>query len=111
MFADGIRLAGLDLLSRLHVREGMALSVAVIEPDRWGLGQRLPRCLDSLARYGSHAREVVPQLQDIRRTIAAGHRGNRPNENLVRLDQAITAIEASTDDPVLVSRADFKTGR
>ena len=111
MFADGIRLAGLDLLSRLHVREGMALSVAVIEPDRWGLGQRLPRCLDSLARYGSHAREVVPQLQDIRRTIAAGHRGNRPNENLVRLDQAIAAIEASTDDPVLVSRADFKTGR
>jgi hypothetical protein len=89
----------------------MALCVAVIEPDRWGLGRRLPRCLDSLARYGGHAREVVPQLQDIRRTIAAGHRGDRPNENLVQLDKAIAAIEASTDMPRLVSRADFKTAR
>ena len=87
------------------------MSVAVIEPDRWGLGQRLPRCLDALARYGGHAREVVPQLQEIRRTIAAGHRGDRPNENLVRLDKAIAAIEASTDTPQLVSRSDFKTGR
>jgi hypothetical protein len=53
----------------------------------------------------------VPQLQDIRRTIAAGHRGDRPNENLMRLDKAIAAIEASTDMPRLVSRADFKTAR
>ena len=43
--------------------------------------------------------------------IAAGHRGDRPNDNLVRLDKAIAAIEASTDMPRLVSRADFKTGR
>jgi len=111
MFADGIRLAGLDLLSRLHVREGMKLCVEVIEPDRWGLGQRLPRCLDSLARYGGHARELMPELQEIRRTIAAGHRGNRPNENLVRLDKAIAAIEASQEMPRLVSRADFTPRR
>jgi hypothetical protein len=111
MFADGIRLAGLDLLSRLHVREGMALCIAVIEPERWGLGQRLPRCLDSLARYGGHAREFVPQLQEIRRTIAAGHRGDRPNENLVWLDTAIAAIEVSEDMPRLVSRADFTPRR
>ena len=34
MFADGIRLAGLDLLS-LHIREGMQLCVSVMEVDRW----------------------------------------------------------------------------
>ena len=36
MFADGVRLAGLDLLSRLRIREGMTLCVSVLEPERWG---------------------------------------------------------------------------
>ena len=111
MFADGIRLAGLDLLSRLHVREGMSLCIDVIEPGRWGLGQRLPRCLACLARYGGHAREFLPRLQDIRRDMARTHRGGRPNDNVALLDKAIAAIESSTDEPALVSRDDFKTRR
>ena len=37
MFADGIRTAGLDLLSRLHIREGMD---AVRIDDRMALGER-----------------------------------------------------------------------
>ncbi len=39
MFGDGIRLAGLDLLSRLHIREGMPLCVSVMEVDRWNGGE------------------------------------------------------------------------
>ena len=97
-----------SLISRKTVEE---VPLTGLSFERWGLGQRLPRCLDSLARYGGHAREVVPQLQEIRRTIAAGHRGDRPNENLVRLDKAIAAIEASEDMPRLVSRADFTPRR
>ena len=111
MFADGIRLAGLDLLSRLHVREGMALSVAVIEPSRWGQGRRLPKCLEYLARYGGHARELVPRLEELRREFAQQHRGGGPNESVIQLDKAIAAIEASTELPTLVSRADFKPRR
>jgi len=42
---DGVRLAGLDLLSRLGIREGMAFCVAVIEPDRWGERNRTRPCL------------------------------------------------------------------
>ena len=67
MFGDGIRLAGLDLVTRLHIREGMPLCVSVIEPNRWGGGKRLPKCLECLVRYGTHAREVLPQLREIRR--------------------------------------------
>ena len=100
MFGDGIRLAGLDLVSRLHLREGMPLCVAVIEPNRWGGGKRLPQCLEYLARYGSHAKEVLPQLKDIRRN--PGLLGG----NAAVIDKAITAIEASTATPTLV---DLKT--
>jgi len=106
MFADGIRLAGLDLLSRLGIREGMALCIDVIEPDRWGLGRRMPKCLESLARYGAHAKEVLPQLREIRENLVRQSRG-RPNENVTQIDGVIAAIEGSTEKPTLIGLEDF----
>ena len=111
MFADDVRLAGLDLLSRLHIREGMSLCVDVIEPSRWGEGRRSPRCLEYLARYGGHAREFIPRLQEIRREFAERQRGSGRNESVALLDKAIMAIEADTQMPVLVSLADLKPRR
>ena len=70
MFGDGIRLAGLDLLSRLHIREGMELCVANIEPDRWGEKGRTAPCLASLQRYGAHAKPLLPKLREIRTYFA-----------------------------------------
>lgn len=101
MFADGIRLAGLDLLSRLGIREGMALCVQVIEADRWGLGRRMPKCLECLTRYGSHAKEVLPQLREIRASLG------KPGENTAKLDEVISTIESSTQTPTLIGMEDF----
>jgi hypothetical protein len=109
MFADGIRLAGLDLLSRLHIREGMALCVSVIELDRWGQGKRLPKCLEYLARYGVHAKEVLPQLREMRTELAKGEKKSKePSDGVKLLDSKIAAIEASTVSPKLVELKDFK---
>ena len=73
MFGDGIRLACLDLLSRLHIREGIPLCVSVMELDRWDGGYyRLPRCRECLVRYGVHAKEVLPQLGEILRRPGEG---------------------------------------
>ena len=108
MFADGVRIAGLDLLSRLHVTEGMNLCVAVIEPDRWGMGGRLTRCVALLPRYGTHAKTVLPQLHAIRVKLAAAARRG-PTKEMEALDACIAAIEASTDTPTLVSIKDFKS--
>ena len=97
MFGDGIRVAGLDLLSRLHIREGMGLCVSTIESDRWG--NDLQKRLEYLARYGAHAREVLPQL-----------RNKRPAERSdasKAIDKCIAGIEASTNAPTLVSLKDF----
>jgi len=104
MFADGVRLSGLDLLARLHIREGMQLCIDVIEPDRWGSGKRLPRCLEILPRYGTHAKAVLPELRDIRKIFAANRGATKP---LAELDACIAAIEASTDTPTLVSVEEF----
>lgn len=107
MFADGIRLAGLDLLSRLHIREGMDLCVAVIEPDRWGLKDRAQSCLSYIQRYGSQAKPLLPKLRKIRTDLATAKKGSA--DLLAQFDKTIAAIEASTATPTLVSLKDFKS--
>lgn len=107
MFGDGIVLAGLDLFSRLHLREGMALSLSSIDPDRWGAGNRYKPCLTYLTRYGAHAKPLLPELREIRDGLAAAKRANA--EGLAAFDQAIAAIESSTETPTLVSIAEFRS--
>jgi hypothetical protein len=110
MFGDGIRLAGLDLVSRLHLREGMPLCVSVIEPNRWGAGKRLPKCLECLGRYGVHAKAVLPQLREMRRNLVKTERGNEQSERVQLLDKGIAGIEASTASPTLLDLKEF-TGK
>ena len=107
MFGDVIRLAGLDLLSRLGIREGMALCVSVMEPDRWGEKNRSKDCLTYLTRYGAHAKPLLPELQKARTYLATVKKVSAAH--LALFDKAIAVIESSTARPTLVSVADFKT--
>ena len=107
MFADGVRLAGLDLLSRLHIAEGMALCVSTIEPDRWGERNRSKDCIGYLLRYGTHARAMLPKLREIRTYLANVKKV--PAENMKLFDQGLAAIESSTTTPTLVSMKEFKS--
>ena len=106
MFADGVRLAGLDLLSRVHIREGMALCVSTIEPDRWGERNRSKDCLGYLQRYGAHAQAMLPKLQEIRTYLVTVKKV--PAENMKQFDERLAAIESSTETPTLVNLKDFK---
>jgi hypothetical protein len=108
MFGDDIRLAGLDLLSRLHIREGMNLCVNVIEPGRWGLYRRVTQCAVYLPRYGTVAKTVLPQLREIREQLVAVAGKKTKSEQVDTLDKCIAAIESSTATPTLVSIAEFK---
>ncbi|MCX7006123.1 MAG: DUF6288 domain-containing protein [Kiritimatiellaeota bacterium] len=108
MFGDGIRLAGLDLLSRLHIREGMALCVTVMEPARWGAGHRVGKCLGFLQRYGTHAKAVLPQLREVRAQLVAASGKKAKSEHVEQLDTCIAAIAASTATPTIVNLAEFK---
>ncbi len=104
MFADGIRLAGLDLFSKLHIREGIPLCISLIEPNRWGSGKRLPKCLECLKRYGSHAKEVLPQLKEMRLKMG---KPKAKDESADLLDKVIAEIESSTASPTLVDMKEF----
>jgi hypothetical protein len=110
MFGDGIRLAGLDLVSRLHIREGMALCVSVIEPDRWGAGNRLPKCLEYLARYGIHAKAFLPKLQEMRRDMVQGDRKKEESDQVKLLDKTLAEIAASQASPRLLDLKEFTAG-
>ncbi len=106
MFGDDIRLAGLDLLSRLQIREGMALCISVMEPDRWGEKNRTKDCLTYLARYGANAKPLLPKLQEARTYLATVKKVSA--DHLAMFDKVIADIESSTATPTLVSLADFK---
>ena len=99
MFAEGIRVAGLDLLTRRHIREGMLVCVSMSAP-KWG--SQLVKSMEYLKRYGVHAKEVLPQLQEMRGKYAA----NAKTE-LALIDKTMADIEASTQAPQLVSLKDF----
>ena len=107
MFADGIRLAGLDLLSRLRIREGMALCVSVMEPDRWGEKNRTKDCLTYLARYGAHARPLLPELQKTRTYLATVKKA--PADHLAQFDKLVATIQSTPATPTLVNLEDFKS--
>ncbi len=103
MFGDIIRNAGLDLLARLHIREGMSLCLSVMEVYpyyRWD-GGRTGECLKTLRQYGMQAKEVLPQLKELRTHITTGC------DLANKIDATIADIEASTNAPPLVNLKDF----
>lgn len=107
MFADGIRLAGLDFLSRMRISEGIPLCVQLIEPARWGKGNRVPRCLESLQRYGGNAKVVLPQLLTIRDELIVSSRQGADDPLVIKLDQVVAAINGDQDPPELRSVEQF----
>jgi HEAT repeat protein len=107
MFADGIRLAGLDLLSKYHITEGMALTIKVIDADRWGAGHRYQPALASLVRYGANARPLVPELQKMLAGMSKPRKGGEIDPNVTALEKAIADILADKNPPKLQTAAEF----
>lgn len=102
MFADGIRLSGLEVLADHRIGEGMQLCLDVMELDRWGAAKRIPRCLNALKRYGPAARGMLPDLQEVKKHITSKRRMNdKDRKNLELLQQTIAAIQSDAQPPRL----------
>lgn len=69
MFADGIRLSGMEILAKNRIKEGMPLCLSLIDPDRWGMGNRINRCLKALRQYGGAAKLLIPQVQELEKAL------------------------------------------
>jgi len=101
MFSSGIRLAGLDLLARHRVAEGLPLCLKVIELDLWGKQDRAARCLKALAQYGGAARPVLPELRALEAALASHKEARSLAAALELCRRTIQDIEAATEAPPL----------
>jgi HEAT repeat protein len=107
MFADGIRLAGLDLLAKHHISEGLELCMPVIDADRWGSGRRYQPALAALSSYGANARHLVPELQKMLAGLSKPRKGGEVDPNVAALEKAIADILADKNPPKLQTAAEF----
>ncbi|MFM7183086.1 MAG: DUF6288 domain-containing protein [Verrucomicrobiales bacterium] len=105
MFADGVRIRGLELLAEHHIQEGMKASVDYIRSqNKWASEKRTPELLKILQSYGAHAKAFIPQLLEIADTFDKGEEGfpgqfSKDKARIVR--EAVKAIEAAEALPEL----------
>ncbi len=106
MFADGIRLEGLRLFAKHHIKEGIEACVKYTrDQNPWDSQERTPELMKILLSYGTHAKAVIPELTKIANYFEKDE-PNFPKELMKQkaksVRDTIRAIEASTDTPELI---------
>jgi len=106
MFADGIRVEGLRLLSQHHIEEGMqALVIYTRDQNPWASEKRTPELMKILLTYGTHAKAVIPELNRIANYFEKDEKDFPPHlmrKKAMNVRETITAIESATDSPKLI---------
>jgi len=97
MFADGIRLRGLELFAQYRIKEGMDLCLAIMGIDRWGKHHRIPALLKTLDSYGAAAKPLLPQMRELEKRIRA-HKEKGMSDHADVLAAMIKKIEAAPAD-------------
>ena len=102
MFADGIRLSGLEILAKHRIQQGLPMCVALIDPNRWGARNRVKRCLDILRAYGGAAKSEIPRIQELEKELLA--KNWKPDEiQSLNIPTIIEEIEEDKNPPALRS--------
>ena len=102
MFADGIRLSGLEILAKHRIEEGLPMCVSLIDPSRWGARNRVKRCLDILRVYGGAAKSEIPRIQEVEKKLLA--KNWKPDEiQSLNIPTIIEEIEEDKNPPALRS--------
>ncbi|MGB6220273.1 DUF6288 domain-containing protein [Haloferula sp.] len=97
MFASSVRLAGIELLAKHRIAEGMPLCIEVMDIDKWGKGGRIPRCLKALAKYGAAAKPMLPELHQLQKDLLAHREAKNLKSSIEQLQLLISDIESATD--------------
>jgi len=115
MFADGIRVEGLRLLSQHHIEEGMnALVKYTRDQNPWESQIRTPELMKILLTYGTHAKGVIPELTKVANFFAKDEKDFPPRLMAMKaksVRDTITAIEASTDTPKIIRIKEEKSSK
>jgi hypothetical protein len=97
MFADGIRLSGLELLARHRIREGMPLCLDVMDIERWGKRNRITSCLKTLASYGGAAKPMLPRLRQLEKDLTNHPEAKGLQPVINQINSLIQEIENSKE--------------
>ena len=106
MFASGIRLAGLEILVKHRINEGIELLADYARNQKkHGSQKRIVQVMKMLKAYGSHAKRVIGHLEATAKYFETEEKGfprslSRQKAKIVR--QTIKEIEISTDEPKLI---------
>ena len=96
MFAGQVRLAGLSLLAKHKIREGLPLCIEVMEIDKWGKKDRIKSCLKSIEQYGVAAKPLIPQLEKLEKDLTAHRESKMLNESIESVRALIEKLEKSS---------------
>ena len=104
MFANEIRMAGLRALSKYNFREGIRVSLKFAQTQSpHGSEKRMGEIMKELLRYGSAAKEVLPDLKVL--IIQCQEEKDFPDwakkMKIVSVEEAIKAIESTSTQPEL----------
>lgn len=106
MFADSVRIEGLNVLTQHHIEEGIQACVDyACTQNLWGSEKRIVTLMDILCTYGAHAKPMIPQLQRYADEISKGEKGfpkdlSRQKAEFIRT--TILKIETLTEKPELI---------
>lgn len=96
MFADGIRIRGLELFAKYRIAEGIPLCTQLVEHKRWGEARRIAPLMKILTSYGAAAKSQLPELRRLEAALSEPKANGKDRLEDVR--KAIATIEASTDE-------------
>jgi len=105
MFADGIRVAGLEVLAAHHVAEGIpAITDYIMNQNKWASEKRTPELLKILVSYGANAKSAIPELRKAAEIFDSGEKDfpkRLSADKAADVRKAVAEIEAATEKPEL----------
>ena len=106
MFADEIRVEGLRVLALHRIEEGMiALAKYTRDQNPWNSQNRTPEIMKILLSYGSHAKAVIPELEQIALYFEKEEQDFPKTLGLQKaksVRETIKGIETSRESPTLI---------
>jgi len=97
MFGGQVRVAGLKLLGKHKIAEGLPLCIPVMDIQSWGKADRIKGILSSIETYGAGAKPILPELRQLEQDLSKHSEAKTLKEHVDRLNKIIQKIEASTE--------------
>ncbi|QTN33962.1 HEAT repeat domain-containing protein [Akkermansiaceae bacterium] len=96
MFAGQVRLAGVAILAKHRIREGLPLCIDVMDIQNWGKQDRIKGCLNSIEAYGAAAKPLIPRLKQLEKDLASHGEAKGMQAHIDRIGKIIAKLEKET---------------